>query len=49
MRFLVDECFETTVLEFLKSNNHKVISVFDELRGASNDELLSKSNSENYI
>ena len=49
MRFLVDEWVGTTVSDFLKSKNHFVISVFDELRGASDDELLSKSNLENYI
>ncbi|WP_395043066.1 DUF5615 family PIN-like protein [Flavobacterium sp.] len=49
MRFLVDECVGTTVSEFLKSTNHIVISVFDELRGSTDDELLFKSNTENYI
>ena len=43
MRFLVDECVGTTVSEFLKSTNHIVISVFDELRGSTDDELLFKS------
>jgi len=49
MRFLVDECVGTTVAEFLKSNNHTVFSVFEESRGASDEELLQKSYSENYI
>jgi hypothetical protein len=31
MRFLVDECVGTSVAEYLKSNNHIVFSVFDEL------------------
>jgi predicted nuclease of predicted toxin-antitoxin system len=49
MRFLVDECVGTTVTEFLKSKNHTVFSVFDELRGAFDDDLLQKSYSENYV
>lgn len=49
MRFLVDECVGTTVANFLKSENHTVFSVFDEWRGASDEELLKKSYLENYI
>ncbi|TRX40770.1 DUF5615 family PIN-like protein [Flavobacterium restrictum] len=49
MRFLVDECVGTTVATFLKSKNHTVFSVFEESRGASDDELLAKSYAENYI
>lgn len=49
MRFLVDECVGTTVATFLKLNNHTVFSVFEESRGASDDELLAKSYAENYI
>ena len=49
MRFLVDECVGTTVAEYLKSNNHIVFSVFDELRGADDNDLLQKSFLENYI
>jgi len=49
MKFIVDECVGSSVSEFLKSNNHTVISVFDELRGWTDDDLLQKSNTENYI
>ena len=49
MRFLVDECVGTTVTEFLRTENHFVFSVFDEARGASDEELLSKSYEENFI
>jgi predicted nuclease of predicted toxin-antitoxin system len=49
MRFLVDECVGTSVAEYLKSNNHIVFSVFDELRGADDNDLLQKSFSEKYI
>ena len=40
MRFIVDECTGTNVAEFLKQNNHEVISVFDDFRGATDDFLL---------
>jgi predicted nuclease of predicted toxin-antitoxin system len=49
MHFLVDECVGTSVAEYLKSIDHTVFSVFDEWRGASDNELLLKSVSENYI
>ena len=49
MRFLVDECVGTSVAEYLKSNKHTAFSVFEEFRGASDDELLQKCYSENYI
>ncbi|WP_281635725.1 DUF5615 family PIN-like protein [Flavobacterium marginilacus] len=49
MRFLIDECVGTSVSEYLKSNNHIVFSVFDEWRGATDEELLQKSILENYI
>jgi predicted nuclease of predicted toxin-antitoxin system len=49
MRFLVDECVGTSVAEYLKSNDHIVFSVFDESRGAEDDDLLQKCYLENYI
>lgn len=49
MRFIVDECTGTNVAEFLKQNNHEVISVFNDFRGATDDFLLEKCFSENYI
>ena len=49
MRFLVDECVGTSVATFLINNDHHVFSVFDEWRGASDDEILEKSYNENYI
>lgn len=49
MRFLVDECTGSTVAEFLKQNGFEVISVFDEFRGVTDDFLLEKCYSENYI
>jgi len=49
VRFLVDECVGTTVSAYLKSEKHVVFCVFDELRGASDDQLLQKCFDENYI
>lgn len=49
MRFLVDECVGTTVSAYLKSEKHVVFCVFDELRSASDDQLLQKCFDENYI
>lgn len=49
MRFLVDECVGTSVAAYLKLNNHIVYSVFEESRGAQDDDLLQKCFSENYI
>lgn len=49
MRFLVDECVGTTVSAFLQSEHHIVCCVFNELRGASDEQLLKKSFDENYI
>ncbi len=34
MRFLVDECTGPAVAQWLRRQNHDVISVFDEIRGA---------------
>lgn len=49
MKFLVDECTGTSVAEWLRAENYEVFSVFDEWRGASDEEILSKSFNEDYI
>lgn len=49
MRFLVDECTGSKVAEWLLSENHEVFSVFDESRGMTDDEVLSKVFDENWI
>lgn len=49
MRFLVDECTGSKVAEWLRSENHEVFSVFDEARGITDDEILSKVFDENWI
>lgn len=49
MRFLVDECAGSTVARWLRGENHEVFSVFDEARGMTDDEVLSKALLENRI
>lgn len=49
MRFLVDECTGSKVAKFLRGNNHEVFSVFDESRGMTDDEVLTKAVNENWI
>lgn len=48
-RFLVDECTGTSVANWLKNQNHEVFSVFEDFRGASDNQVLEKCQSENYI
>ncbi len=49
MKFLVDECTGTSVAVWFASQGYEVFSVFDSLRGATDDELLNKAVTENYI
>ena len=49
MRFLVDECTGSLVAKWLKENGHEVFSVYDEARGATDDDILMKAFAENWI
>jgi predicted nuclease of predicted toxin-antitoxin system len=49
MRFLVDECTGSNVARFLRDKNFEVFSVFDEARGMTDDEVLTKAFVENWI
>ena len=49
MRFLVDECTGTAVARWLRGQGHEVFSVFDEARGASDDDILRKAVAEDWI
>lgn len=49
MRFLVDECTGPSVAKWLRNDGHQVFSVFDELRGTSDNELLAKACAEKWI
>jgi predicted nuclease of predicted toxin-antitoxin system len=49
VRFLVDECTGPAVASWLRSQSHEVFSVYDEARGASDDEVLAKAAADNWI
>ena len=49
MRFLVDECSGPAVAHRLRDLSHEVFSVYEEARGMSDDDILDKANSENWI
>ncbi len=49
MRFLVDECTGSKVAEWLRDESHEVFSVFDEARGMTDNEVLTKALTENWI
>jgi len=49
MRFLVDECTGPAVAQWLRRQNHDVISVFDEIRGADDREVIQKACEQNRI
>jgi hypothetical protein len=42
MRFLVDECTGPAVAKWLRLQNHDVISVYDEIRGADDRDIIRK-------
>ncbi|NOR47621.1 MAG: hypothetical protein GQ533_06200 [Methanosarcinaceae archaeon] len=49
MRFLVDECTGPAVAQWLRQQNHDVISVFDEIRGADDKEVIKIASEQNRI
>ncbi len=49
MRFLVDECTGTKVAKWLQDNGYEVFSVFEEARGMTDDEILTKAFAESWI
>src|SRR5215213_5548854 len=49
MRFLVDECTGSKVANWLRGTDYEVFSVFDEARGMTDDEILTKASVENWI
>ena len=49
MRFLVDECTGSKVAEWLRVENYEVFSVFDQARGTTDDAILTKVFTENWI
>ena len=49
MRFLIDECTGSKVAKWLRDANYEVFSVFDEARGMTDDEVLTKAFAENWV
>ncbi len=43
------ECTGPAVARWLRGDSHEVFSVFDEARGSTDDEILEKAHSENWI
>ena len=49
MRFLVDECTGPRVARWLREQGHDVFSVYEQSRGISDDEVMQKACSEDWI
>ena len=49
MRFLVDECTGPAVARWLIEQHHDVISVFDEIRGADDEEVIRIASEQDRI
>lgn len=49
MKFLVDECTGPAVAKWLRGEDYEVFSVFDEARGSSDDAILTKAYTEDWI
>ncbi len=49
MRFLVDECTGPAVAQWLRLQDHDVVSVFDEIRGADDRNVIQKAYEQNRI
>ncbi len=49
MRFLVDECTGSVVARWLRDQGYEIFSVYDEVRGISDDDVLQKAFVENWI
>lgn len=49
MRFIVDECTGSRVSAWLAQQGYEVDSIYDQARGSSDDEILNKAYSENWI
>ncbi len=49
MKLLIDECSGPVLARWLKNEGYDVFSVYDEARGATDDEILEQAFSENRI
>lgn len=49
MRFLVDECTGKRVAQWLRQEGHEIFSVYEQARGISDEEIVRKAFTENWI
>lgn len=49
MRFLVDECTGPIVAKWLQSEGHEVLSVYEEARGITDEQIIQLARQENWI
>ncbi|MFV1968675.1 MAG: DUF5615 family PIN-like protein [Pirellulaceae bacterium] len=49
MRFLVDECTGPAVAAWLRGQSYEVFSVYEDARGMTDEDVLAKAYSENWI
>jgi len=49
LRFLVDECTGPAVARWLRQQSHEVFSVYEQARGAQDEDILRKAHAENWI
>ena len=49
MRFLVDECTGPSVAKWLRSEGHEVLSIYEEARGISDEQIIQLAKKENWI
>ena len=49
MKFLVDECVGPKVAKWLREQGFEIFSVYDEARGATDDQLIEKACAEGWI
>jgi predicted nuclease of predicted toxin-antitoxin system len=49
MKFLVDECTGQALALWLRKNGYDVLSVYDDMRGAKDDEVLKRAFDEDRI
>ena len=49
MRFIVDECTGPRVAKWLQQQGYEVYSVYDEAPGSTDDKILDKACTENWV
>lgn len=49
MRLLVDECTGPAVARWLRAQQHEVFSVYEQVRGMDDDDIIQKAFDENWI